>query len=75
MREAASSIGGPRNQFDNLAKPFRWLDEDVPKPSSARTTSIKQRGSVMWTLIISLVYEQSCKKYLTEMATHQNRWI
>jgi hypothetical protein len=29
----------------------------------------------MWALIISLVYDQSCQKYLAEVTRHQHRWI
>jgi hypothetical protein len=29
----------------------------------------------MWAFIINLVYHQSCKKYLAEVARHQHRWI
>jgi len=29
----------------------------------------------MWAFIISLVYDQSCKKYLADMVRHQHRWI
>jgi hypothetical protein len=29
----------------------------------------------MWAFIISLVYEQSCQKYVADMVRHQHRWI
>jgi hypothetical protein len=29
----------------------------------------------MWAFIVSLIYEQSCKNYLAEMAMRQHRWI
>jgi hypothetical protein len=29
----------------------------------------------MWEFIVSLVYDQSCRKYLAEMARHQHRWM
>jgi hypothetical protein len=29
----------------------------------------------MWAFIINLVCDQSCKKYLADLARHQNRWI
>jgi hypothetical protein len=38
-------------------------------------TAIKQRGSVMWTFIINLIYDQSCGKYLADVTRHQHRWI
>jgi len=28
----------------------------------------------MWAFIISLIYEQSCEKYLADMLKHQHRW-
>jgi hypothetical protein len=56
-------------------KPFSTRHEGILKQSSAIPTSLKQRGSVMWTLIISLVYDQSCRKYLAEVVQHQHRWL
>jgi hypothetical protein len=29
----------------------------------------------MWSLIINLVYEQSCEKYLADLARHRHGWI
>jgi hypothetical protein len=35
-------------------------------------SEIKQRGSVMWALIISLIYHRSCRKHLSDM--RRSRW-
>jgi hypothetical protein len=32
--------------------------------SRYKKTSIKQRGSIMWDIIISLFYHQACKRYV-----------
>ena len=29
----------------------------------------------MWAFIIGLIYDQSCQKYLTDVAMHQHRWM
>jgi hypothetical protein len=29
----------------------------------------------MWSFIIGLIYDQSCQKYLADVARHQQRWI
>jgi hypothetical protein len=29
----------------------------------------------MWAFIIGLIYDQSCQKYLSDLARHQHRWI
>jgi len=29
----------------------------------------------MWTFIIGLIYDQSCRKYLADVARHQHRWM
>jgi hypothetical protein len=63
-REAVSSREKPRNHSIALTKPF---------PSSAKTPGnqglvshppIKQGGSIMWDIIINLIYHQSCRKCL-----------
>jgi hypothetical protein len=53
-------------QFGCPEKPFSGFAENVPKLRGAiNAPRIKQRGSIMWALIMSLVYQQSCKNYLT----------
>ena len=47
----------------------------VPKPGPATEKLDKRRGSIMWTFIINLIYEQSCSKHLADVARHQQRWI
>jgi hypothetical protein len=49
----------PRNRSVALTKPFLWSREDTGK----RMAGIKT-GSIMWDIIISLIYRQSCRKYL-----------
>jgi hypothetical protein len=56
-------------------KPFSARHEGGLKQSSAIPALIKQRGSVMWSFIIDLVYHQSCRKYLAEVVRHQHRWL
>jgi len=34
---------------------------------------IKQRGAVMWDIIINLIYQQSCESYLAEAQRVENR--
>jgi hypothetical protein len=29
----------------------------------------------MWSIIISLIYDKSCEKYLAEASRHANLWI
>jgi hypothetical protein len=65
-----------------LTKPFRPADEtifpineDALKPRPLIKKPDQQRGSIMWSLIISLIYKQSCKKYLADLARHQHGWI
>lgn len=29
----------------------------------------------MWAFIVSLIYHQSCQRYLAEMVRHQHRWM
>jgi hypothetical protein len=29
----------------------------------------------MWAFIVGLIYDQSCQKYLTDVARHQHRWM
>jgi hypothetical protein len=29
----------------------------------------------MWAFIIGLIYDQSCQKYLSDVAQHQHRWM
>jgi hypothetical protein len=29
----------------------------------------------MWNIIISLIYDQSCEKYLAEVSRHAHLWI
>jgi hypothetical protein len=29
----------------------------------------------MWAFIINLIYDQSCEKYLADLARHHHRWI
>jgi hypothetical protein len=50
-------------------------DEVGLKQASARMASIKERGTIMWDYIISLIYDRSCQKYLADVARHQHRWI
>jgi hypothetical protein len=53
------------------AKPFRRDDEAIfMVPRRRRETNgcyqhprIKQWGSIMWDIIINLIYHQSCRKY------------
>jgi hypothetical protein len=54
------------------AKPFRRADEAifmVPRRHRERNgwyqhPPIKQWGSIMWDIIINLIYHQSCRSYL-----------
>jgi hypothetical protein len=32
-------------------------------------------GSIMWAIIISFIYDESCKKFLADVTRHQHRWI
>jgi hypothetical protein len=68
---------------NHLPKPF-WAAHEAfsGEPRSRpeikpryQKTAIKQRGSVMWAFIINLIYDQSCSKYLADVARHQHRWI
>jgi hypothetical protein len=45
------------------------------KQRSATIALVKQRGAIMWALIISFFYDHSCKKYLADMGRHEHRWI
>jgi len=56
-------------------KPFFRPDEADLKQTRDSVAPDQQRGSIMWSLIISLLYEQSCKQYLADMLRHQHRWI
>lgn len=29
----------------------------------------------MWAFIINLIFDESCKKYLADVARHQHRWV
>jgi hypothetical protein len=29
----------------------------------------------MWAFIISLIYDESCRKYLADVSRHQHRWM
>jgi hypothetical protein len=57
-----------RNHFPIVAKPSG-------NDHRLALASIKQRGSVMWNIIISLIYDQSCEKYLAEVSRHAHLWI
>jgi hypothetical protein len=37
-------------------------------------TLIKQRGSIMWDIIISLIYHRSCRKYLAAARKQRELW-
>jgi len=52
--------------FGGRTKPFLRLGEDVLKPRSDPLiiNAIKQRSSIMWNVIISLIYHRSCRNYL-----------
>jgi hypothetical protein len=56
-------------------KPFSRPDEADLKQTQDSVHPDQQRSSIMWALIISLVYEQSCERYLADMLKHQHRWI
>jgi hypothetical protein len=34
----------------------------------------QQWGSIMWSLIINLVYARSCEKYLANLVRHRHAW-
>ena len=56
-----------RNHFGAAKKPFLASDAVTPKRLPVRVvTLIKQRGSVMWT-VLSLIYRQYCWARLMEM--------
>jgi hypothetical protein len=29
----------------------------------------------MWAFIISLIYDEACRKYLADVSRHQHRWM
>jgi hypothetical protein len=60
--------GSRRNHFPIAAKPSG-------NDHQLALASIKQRGTIMWAFIISLIYDHSCKKYLADVGRHQHRWI
>jgi hypothetical protein len=47
-----------------LTKPFSWSREDTGKRMAGITPADQQWGSIMWDIIINLIYHQSCRKYL-----------
>jgi hypothetical protein len=53
------------------AKPFSWPGEGILKPESTIKDLDQQRGSVMLSFIIGLVYRQYCKSSLTGMRRHR----
>ena len=55
------TIGSPRRSH------FRSRRSPPEMKTRYHATSTKQRGSVMWALIIGLVYRRFCKGYLTGM--------
>jgi hypothetical protein len=56
-------------------KPFSRADEAELKQTRDTVHPDQQRSSIMWALIIDLVYGQCCERYLADMLKHQHRWI
>jgi hypothetical protein len=51
--------------FRRAEKPFSWSHEETGKRMAGiKDSRIKQWGSIMWDIIISLIYRQSCRNYL-----------
>jgi hypothetical protein len=59
------------NPVAGLTKPFSIADEAGRKQRSAPIIAIQQRGSIMWDIIISLIYHQSCKRCLADIRKHR----
>jgi hypothetical protein len=55
-------------------KPVSARDETSLKPGFAQTAMIKQRGSIMVALIISLFYRQSCRAALSAIRMQNHIW-
>jgi hypothetical protein len=55
-------------------KPFFRTDEAALKRRCATISPIKQRGSVMLDIIISLFYHQSCRAPMSAIRTHKHLW-
>jgi hypothetical protein len=56
-------------------KPLSRSNEAGLKQTQDTVDHDQQRSSIMWALIMSLIYEQSCEKYLADLLKHQHRWI
>ena len=73
---------GASSPSAGLTKPF-WRAgetnfpgaENFLKPTAPIKDPDQQRSSIMWALIIDLVYGQCCERYLADMLKHQHRWI
>jgi hypothetical protein len=64
-----------RNDFGELTKPFFWNGEGVLKLKPRISNPDQQRGSIMWAIIINMIYRQSCEKYLADLVRHRHSWI
>jgi hypothetical protein len=71
-----------RKQRIGLTKPFwRAGETNFPGCRKRPETDIayqgpdQQRSSIMWAIIINLIYGQACEKYLADLVRHRHSWI
>jgi hypothetical protein len=58
-----------------LTKPFSKGHETGLKQRYGPLTSIQQRGSIMWDIIISLFYRQICRTSLSAIRKQNHLWV
>jgi hypothetical protein len=49
--------------------------ESTRKPRFVMVLLVIQEGSIMWDIIINLIYHQSCRKYLAAARKQSELWI
>jgi hypothetical protein len=64
-----AAVGSSR---DDPTKPFSGADENRPETKMRSNRCDQTMESVVWDIIISLIYHQSCRNYLA--ATRKSLW-
>jgi hypothetical protein len=64
LPEAVSDVDAPTKQISALAKPFGRTTKATGNIGLLTSPSVHHEGSIMWDVIINLIYDRSCRNYL-----------